>query len=122
MASFLPGKKGDDVDVTGTYQAFCSGGQTIGGMFTKAAAPPSPFWLYYFNIDDVDTAVKRVKTGGGQILNGPVEVRDGSWVVQCTDPQGAVFALIGKRKRTPIGYFERTSSDPSDQRRRRWSW
>ena len=36
----------------------------------------------------------RVQQGGGQILHGPMEVPGGSWIVQCTDPQGALFALL----------------------------
>jgi predicted enzyme related to lactoylglutathione lyase len=111
-----------DVDAMGAYQQFSAGGQTIGGMFTKTPTQPVPFWLYYFNVDDIDAAAQRVKAGGGRILNGPFEVPDGSWVVQCADPQDAIFALVGKRNRNPIGYFERTSRDPSDLRRRRWSW
>ena len=42
--------------VMGTYQGFAAGGETIGGMFTKPATLPLPFWLYYFNIDDVEAA------------------------------------------------------------------
>ena len=84
---------------------------------------PVPFWLYYFNVDDVDAAAQRVKAGGGQILDGPLEVPGGSWIVQCTDPQGAMFALEGKRGRKPIGYFERVASrDRSGAPGRRWSW
>jgi hypothetical protein len=34
-----------------------------------------------------------------------------------------MFALEGTRSRKAIGYFERAASrDPSDARRRRWSW
>ncbi len=105
------------------YQLFSAGGQTIGGMFTKPPTVRVPFWLYYFNVGNIDAAVKRVKAGGGQILEDPLEVSDGSWIVQCTDPQGAVFALVGTRNHKPIGYFERAApGDPSDPRRRRWSW
>ncbi|MGD0023475.1 MAG: VOC family protein [Xanthobacteraceae bacterium] len=112
-----------DIDAMGTYQLFSAGGQTIGGMFTKPPMVPVPFWLYYFNIGDIDAAAKRVKAGGGQILDGPIEVPGGSWFVRCTDPQGAMFALIGKRSNKGIGYFERVASrDPSDARGRRWSW
>jgi uncharacterized protein len=81
----------------GTYQQFSVGGETIGGMVTKPRRVPVPFWLYYFNIGDIDAAAKRVKAGGGQILKEPVEVPDGSWIVHCTDPQGAMFALVGTR-------------------------
>ena len=99
-----------DTGAMGTYQLFSAGGQTIGGMFTKPAMVPVPFWLYYFNIGDIDAAAKRVKAGGGQILNGPIEVPGGNWIVQCTDPQGAMFALVGKRSHNGIGYFERAAS------------
>ena len=50
---------------------------------------------------------KRVKAGNGQILSGPIEVPGNRWIVQCTDPQGAIFALVGKRSHNGIGYFER---------------
>ena len=110
-----------DIGEMGTYQLFSAGGQPIGGMVTKPPTMPASFWLYYFNISDIDAAAQRVKAGGGQILDGPLEVPGGSWIVQCTDPQGAIFALEGKRGRNAIGYFERVAS-PSDARGRRWSW
>jgi uncharacterized protein len=112
-----------DVGEMGTYQLFSARGQTIGGMLTKPSIVPSPFWLYYFNVADIDAAAQRVRAGGGAILQGPFELPGGSWVVQCTDPQGAIFALEGKRGRKAIGYFERTAPrDASDARSRRWSW
>src|SRR5208283_5405875 len=105
------------------YQLFSAGGQTIGGMFTKPSTVQVPFWLHYFNVGNIDAAVKRVKAGGGEIIEEPFEVSGGGWIVQCVDPQGAMFALVGTRDRKPIGYFERAApGDPSDPRRRRWSW
>ena len=72
-------------------------------------------WLYYFNVSDIDAAVKRVKAGSGQLLSGPMEVPGGSWIAQCADPQGAMFALVGHRG---FGYFKRVDiskrSDASD--------
>ena len=106
-------KTDPDVGADGTYQMFSAGGQTIGGMCTKPATAPIPFWLYYFNVGDIDLAAKRVKTGGGEVLNGPIEVPGGGWIAQCTDPQGAIFALAGKRRPGDIGYFERTASRDS---------
>jgi uncharacterized protein len=95
-----------NVGAMGTYQRFSAGGQTIGGMVTKPRKVPVPFWLYYFNIADIDAAAKRVKVGGGQIVNGPVEVPDGSWIIHCMDPQGAIFALVGKRSYKAMVFFE----------------
>jgi len=112
-----------DIGPVGTYQLFSAGGQTIGGMFTKPPMVPVPFWLYYFSIGDIDAAAERVKAGGGQILEGPLEVPGGSWIARCTDPQGAIFALEGNRSHNAIGNFERVvSRDPSDARGGRWYW
>ena len=86
-----------DLGAMGTYQLFSTGGQPIGGMFTKPPMVPVPFWLYYFNIGGIDAGAERVKAGGGRILNGPMEVPGGSWIVQCGDPQGAMFALVGNQ-------------------------
>jgi len=87
-----------------------SGRETIGGMFTKPTTEPVPFWLYYFNVGDIDVAMKRVKAGSGEIVNGPIEVPGGKWIAQCTDPQRAIFALAGKRSHNDIEYFERAAS------------
>ncbi|MFL6816016.1 MAG: VOC family protein, partial [Bradyrhizobium sp.] len=81
-----------------------SGGDTIGGIFTKRPVEPIPYWLYYFNVEDVGAAAARVKSCGGQILEGPIEVPEGSWIIRCIDPQGAIFALQGKRRQHEIGW------------------
>lgn len=114
-------KEEAEVSERATYRPFSAGGEMIGGMFTKPAAIPAPFWLYYFNTDDIDAAVQRVTSGGGQILDDPLETAGGSWVIRCADPQGAVFALEGMRKSHPPGYFERPPQTPGGGARR-WSW
>ena len=84
-----------DMGPMGIYQLFAIGGVDQGGMMTKAPNVPAPFWLYYFNVADINAAAARVKREGGQVLNGPHQVPGGSWIVQCLDPQGAMFALVG---------------------------
>jgi predicted enzyme related to lactoylglutathione lyase len=112
-----------DIGATGTYQRFSAGGQTIGGILTKPPTMPVPYWLYYFNVADIDAAAEQVTAAGGEILEGPFQSPGGRWIVQCADPQGAIFALAGGRSRSVAGYFERASPrDPSDPRSRRWSW
>jgi predicted enzyme related to lactoylglutathione lyase len=106
-----------DIGPTGTYQLFSAAGQTIGGMFTKPPMVPIPFWLYYFNVDDIEAAAERVKAGGGQILEGPLEVPGGRRVARCADPQGAMFALTGQRSDKAIGYFKRVASPASSDAR-----
>jgi hypothetical protein len=88
-----------DLGVMGLYQLFSAGGQKIGGMFTKPPTVPVPFWLTYVNVGDIDAAVARVTASGGTILNGPLQVPGGDWILHGLDPQGAMFALLGQRER-----------------------
>jgi predicted enzyme related to lactoylglutathione lyase len=86
-----------DMGPMGRYQLFAAGGETLGGMMTKPASVPRPFWLFYFAVTGIDGAAERVRQGGGQVLHGPQEVPGGAWIIQCLDPQGAVFAAVGPR-------------------------
>ncbi len=86
-----------DMGPMGTYQLYATGGTTIGGMMTRPPAVPVSFWLYYIAVPHIDAAIVRVTECGGMVLNGPMEVPGGAWVVQGKDPQGAMFALVGAR-------------------------
>lgn len=91
-------KKHDTVPMgeMGVYQTFGLA-QAFGGMFSNHAPAPGPYWLYYFGVDGVDSAIERVKAGGGEILMGPAEVPGGAFVVNAKDPQGGYFAFLGMR-------------------------
>lgn len=67
----------------------------LGGMMNKPAelAMVPPHWGFYFRVEDVNKGAERVKQNGGQVVNGPMEVPGGSWIVNCVDPQGAHFSL-----------------------------
>lgn len=110
-------KAAADAGPTGTYLQFSAEWQTIGGMFNKPATAPASFWLYYFNVADIGAALDRVRAGRGKILEGPNDIPGGGRVARCTDPQGAMFALIGKQSDKGIGYFEREASRDSSARR-----
>jgi predicted enzyme related to lactoylglutathione lyase len=83
-----------DMGPMGVYQLFAAGGLPIGGIMTKPPAIPQPYWGFYFTVPEINAAVERVKAGGGQVLNGPMEVPGGAWIIQGLDPQGAAFALV----------------------------
>ncbi len=91
-------------DSTEGYQLFSAGGQTVGGMSTKRQLDPVPYWIYYINVDDIDAAAERVKVAGGRLFERPVQIPGNSWIVRCGDPQGAAFALHGKRNRDAVGW------------------
>jgi uncharacterized protein len=79
------------------YVTFSAGGQVIGGAFKKRPDEPVPFWLFYFNVEDLDAAAERVRAGGGRAFLNDVELPSGSWIARCSDPQGAAFALQGNK-------------------------
>lgn len=95
-------QKGDAVDMgpMGIYQLFTAhgGGEAIGGMMTKPAEVPRPFWNYYFVVDAIDAAAARVTAAGGRVINGPHEVPGGSWILQCLDPQGAMVCFVSSAR------------------------
>lgn len=84
----------------GAYQLFSvRGGDAVGGMMTKPAEVPAPpHWGFYFVVEGLDAAGKRVTDGGGQIINGPMEVPGGAWIINCFDPQGAYFSLVAANR------------------------
>lgn len=67
----------------------------MGGMMNKMPemAGVPPHWGLYFLVPNVHKGAERVKANGGQVLNGPMAVPDGSWIVNCVDPQGGHFSL-----------------------------
>ena len=90
-----------DMGPAGTYQMFGvagSGNASMGGMMTKMPEIPHPHWLYYVNVEAIDAAVGRINAAGGKVVNGPMEVPGGSWIVNAIDPQGAMFALVAPKR------------------------
>jgi uncharacterized protein len=78
----------------GVYQEFGRAGMPQGGMYTKPAGMPfPPHWLLYAKVADLDASLGAVRAGGGQVLNGPMEIPGGDRIAQILDPQGAAFAL-----------------------------
>jgi predicted enzyme related to lactoylglutathione lyase len=88
-----------DMGPMGKYQMFNRPHGMIGGMMNKppemASVPPN--WQIYFRVPDVHAAAERIKGNGGKILNGPMEVPGGDWVVNAMDPQGAAFGLHSRK-------------------------
>jgi predicted enzyme related to lactoylglutathione lyase len=87
-----------DMGPIGTYHMFTRAQGPIGGMMNKPpemAQVPSN-WGIYFRVPDINAAIERITANGGKILNGPMQVPGGDWVVNAMDPQGAAFSLHTK--------------------------
>jgi predicted enzyme related to lactoylglutathione lyase len=83
-----------DMGETGVYQLVSHGGQDVGGIYKARDNSTPPSWLSYVRVDDAAEAADAAKSAGGRILNGPMEVPGGSWIVQMLDPQGGAFAVV----------------------------
>lgn len=80
------------------YQLFSAPGSAdpVGGMMTKPAEMPMAAFVFYVTVDDLDAAIGRIATHGGQVVMGPMQVPGGARILMATDDQGGMFALIGK--------------------------
>lgn len=76
------------------YELFSHQGEVIGGMVNKPTSMPRCSWLFYVNVDSIAAALERVSERHGKVMNGPMQVPGGSWIAQCIDPQGAMFAMV----------------------------
>jgi uncharacterized protein len=83
----------------GTYRIFNNGSAAMGAVMNRdRSKSPAPFWLYYFNVADIDAAAARIKEKEGKICMGPHQVPGDLWIVVGSDPQGALFAVVGPKK------------------------
>ena len=87
-----------DMGAMGTYQLFQRTNVDIGGMMGLGSAPV-PNWLPYFGVTGrVSDKVDAIRTAGGSVHRGPVEVPGGAFIAVAQDPQGAWFAIVGSAK------------------------
>ena len=89
-----------DMGEHGTYMIWGLNGRQMGGMFKSTQGAPNA-WVGYVHVKDVHQTARKVKSAGGQVINGPMEVPGGDWVVQVVDPQGAMFAAHARKAEAP---------------------
>jgi predicted enzyme related to lactoylglutathione lyase len=88
-----------DMGAQGIYRIFNNGGAPVGAMMTRDLKnSPVPFWLFYFNVENIDAAATRIQEKKGRVLMGPHQVPGDQWIILGQDPQEALFALVGPRK------------------------
>src|SRR3546814_15572603 len=88
-----------DMGAMGKYQ-FIRHGTMIGAMMPAAPEVGPPRWSQYFRVENIDTAKAAVEAGGGKVVHGPDEIPGGDFAMNCVDPQGAPFGLVGSRRST----------------------
>ncbi|MBX3575806.1 MAG: VOC family protein [Rhizobiaceae bacterium] len=82
----------------GTYLTMKTGGPAGAGMMNKMPGMPVAAWGFYFAVEGIDAAAARVKSAGGTVVMGPMQVPGGQWTLNAQDPQGAHFGLVSNTK------------------------
>ena len=87
-----------DMGDLGQYRFVQVDGVGVGAVMPLMPQTPHSIWNLYIGVDDIDRAAEAVKAGGGQIINGPMEVPGGEYAMNVIDPQGASTAFVGPRE------------------------
>lgn len=82
----------------GVYQLLENGGVNFGAVTRAGPETAGPAWSFYFGVPDIDAGLERIVKAGGTVLHGPHQVPGDEFIVIASDPQGAVFSLVGPRK------------------------
>jgi predicted enzyme related to lactoylglutathione lyase len=86
----------------GTFQQFAwqAGGESVGAIADIAARPHvHPHWLFFFEVDALDTALDATRAAGGVVALEPLALPGGQRIAVCDDPQGAAFGLRERSSR-----------------------
>jgi predicted enzyme related to lactoylglutathione lyase len=84
-----------DMGEFGTYHFVSADGVQIGAIYGDAGTAPG--WTHYIRVPDVRASAAAITANGGTITQHLHEVPGGDLIVAATDPQGAKFALVGRK-------------------------
>ncbi|MET0660327.1 MAG: VOC family protein [Steroidobacteraceae bacterium] len=92
-----------DMGDMGPYCIFGLDGTQMGGIFNRSAdMPGDPSWLSYVLVPNAGKSADKIRTTGGQVVNGPMEVPGGDWIAVASDPQGALFAVHAYKAKAKV--------------------
>jgi len=87
------------------YVMIYSGDKAIGGIVpyeSKDPKVPESMWIPYLSVEDVNAADKIAKARGGEILDGPFDVKGRGRMAVIRDPEGAKLVLIRAKGGDPV--------------------
>jgi len=85
-------------DIPGDYTMIGVGEGTGGGMMKNPIPGAPSFWLSYVLVDDIESATKKAKSLGAQVMKDVTPVSDFGWLSIITDPTGATLGLWKPKK------------------------
>ncbi len=88
-------------DASGYLQIW-NGDQSIGGIPPAGYRDPNapPHWMPYFGVEDVDASKAVCAASAGKTLMAPTSIENVGRRPALADPQGSVFALFRKSRRS----------------------
>lgn len=72
-------------------------GQRLGAIMPQPEQGRPALWMPYFGVPSATAAKAAIEAGGGTVHSGPHEVPGGAWIVIATDPQNALFGVVGPK-------------------------
>lgn len=86
-----------DIDAGG-YGFFLKDGKQVAGFGPTMGDEGFSAWNTYVSVDDADATVERVKSAGGQVIAGPMDVFNQGRLTVFNDPSGAFFSTWQPRE------------------------
>jgi uncharacterized protein len=85
----------------GGYSVASLGGRTVAGIGPKMGGEQQPtMWMTYLAADDADDIIAKIKTAGGQVITGPMDVMELGRMAVAMDPTGGMFGIWEGRAHT----------------------
>lgn len=84
----------------GEYSFIANGdskGEAVGAVMKAPPGAPTG-WGFYFRVPDITAAQAKVEAGGGRVVQGPMEVPGGEWVINIVDPEGVTCGIVSPGK------------------------
>ncbi|MFP5316828.1 MAG: VOC family protein [Acidimicrobiia bacterium] len=76
-----------------TYTMLQLGEHTVCALYGKPADQGPPAWLSYVSVEDAAATAERARSGGGTVLQEPLDVFDSGRLALIRDPSGALFGV-----------------------------
>jgi predicted enzyme related to lactoylglutathione lyase len=95
-AVFGWGFRDNDMGEMGTYTEWLNGEDSVGGMMDVSGRMPDEVpahWLVYIAVENTDAVLETLKSSGGSVSFGPIDIPAGRFAM-VSDPFGAAFAMI----------------------------
>ena len=102
----LMGWETEDMDMgpAGIYKILKKDGLPFGGCMSTDSEEMKdvpPHWMSYIQTDDVDASVEKIKSLGGGLTHGPIDIPNVGRFAVVSDPQNAHFTVFQSNESGP---------------------